>query len=848
MATIFEAVFKADTAQLKTASQAVDGLAGKVPGLNSRLSQLKDSFSKVSGAISTANDKLQSLAGVMVGVGIVAFARSVISLGSDVSELAAGLDITTQSLLELQAAGLGSGKSLDDTSTMMNKMLISAQGAADGADNLTASYAAVGINAEYLRTHSPDETFRKIVAGLANTENAGQRAALTLDLLGKKAVGTDFKSYSADLAKTAGTMKDAAAAADAAEKTLDKLAATTNAVKIEFLKLLQPALEAFNGIEGGANGAKMAAAALLGVMTLAFGSVVVTSIKTVAGAVTFLTGMFTANAASAAIATAATTGYAASLATFTAGALGRVGTATMAVNVAQIALNGLQVSGTATAIALTGATTALAVAKGRLATAQAAAILTTGGLTAAQAAMIPVTVAANVAATGLLVTMRAIAWPVTAVIVAITALTLAYQKFWGAKNNTEAEQQDIWRGTPDAPPEQAPGSVPATTGSTADMSAEAKAAKAKERLAFAARENASVKDYLAGLTRSTQALGQNEAQLRLTDLVAKSLSITNIKLRASFIVNGEAILIEREAIEAKIKAAKLAGDVAEEEWNDAMKREDERIDRAFTILKDENDYIRALRDKIDPMQAIRVELDKIDDLYNRGRISSDEWGIATMDLNEKMDDLLNGTKKSLEKQDDMWGELTRAVEGYSQKMGDAFVDFAMRGEKSFKGMMSTIFEELARMVANQAFKQLLGGFGKDGGAGTGLIGAVMGMFTAANGAVMNNGSPVTAFAHGGIVGSPTMFPMRGGAGLMGEAGPEAIMPLTRLGSGKLGVQSAGGSSPTINNITTINVTGTDQPKETAEQIRKMMQGVADTRIANSRRSGGMLNPTGAMAF
>ena len=69
---------------------------------------------------------------------------------------------------------------------------------------------------------------------------------------------------------------------------------------------------------------------------------------------------------------------------------------------------------------------------------------------------------------------------------------------------------------------------------------------------------------------------------------------------------------------------------------------------------------------------------------------------------------------------------------------------------------------------------------------------------------------VTAFANGGIVNGPTTFPMRGGTGLMGEAGPEAIMPLTRGADGKLGVQASGGggrSAPIVVNISTPDVEG-----------------------------------------
>jgi phage-related minor tail protein len=55
---------------------------------------------------------------------------------------------------------------------------------------------------------------------------------------------------------------------------------------------------------------------------------------------------------------------------------------------------------------------------------------------------------------------------------------------------------------------------------------------------------------------------------------------------------------------------------------------------------------------------------------------------------------------------------------------------------------------------------------------------------------------VQAFATGGIVSGATMFPMKGGMGVMGEAGPEAIMPLTRIG-GKLGVAAAGGGGSNV---------------------------------------------------
>jgi lambda family phage tail tape measure protein len=77
---------------------------------------------------------------------------------------------------------------------------------------------------------------------------------------------------------------------------------------------------------------------------------------------------------------------------------------------------------------------------------------------------------------------------------------------------------------------------------------------------------------------------------------------------------------------------------------------------------------------------------------------------------------------------------------------------------------------------------------------------IAGIF-AADGRVFNSAG-VTAFANGGVVGGPTIFPFANGVGLMGEAGPEAIMPLARGADGKLGVAAANGNSApnvTINN-------------------------------------------------
>lgn len=89
------------------------------------------------------------------------------------------------------------------------------------------------------------------------------------------------------------------------------------------------------------------------------------------------------------------------------------------------------------------------------------------------------------------------------------------------------------------------------------------------------------------------------------------------------------------------------------------------------------------------------------------------------------------------------------------------------------------------------------------------------------------GGAVTPFAKGGVVASATQFPMRTGMGLMGEAGPEAIMPLSRGPDGRLGV-TAGAVRPVtvVMNIQTPDVAGfqRSQSQIAAAAQRMLAQG------------------------
>ncbi len=156
------------------------------------------------------------------------------------------------------------------------------------------------------------------------------------------------------------------------------------------------------------------------------------------------------------------------------------------------------------------------------------------------------------------------------------------------------------------------------------------------------------------------------------------------------------------------------------------------------------------------------------------------------------------------------GGLRRAFDGLvfdGAKLSDALKQVAT-------SMIDTVYGIAIKPVQNA-----LGG-----AIANGLQGLLGGLMPFANGASFSQGR-VMPFAKGGVVSAATAFPMRGGTGLMGEAGPEAIMPLARGADGRLGVQ-AGGSARSVTvvmNIQTPDVAGFSRSQsQIAAQAQRML--------------------------
>lgn len=232
-----------------------------------------------------------------------------------------------------------------------------------------------------------------------------------------------------------------------------------------------------------------------------------------------------------------------------------------------------------------------------------------------------------------------------------------------------------------------------------------------------------------------------------------------------------------------------------------------QVQAAFAKYKQVNEQLASVDDLFkttetktkfqELQQQITETTTKLQELYLTGQSGSEEFKTTKNNLVQLQTQLKDVNTAITSNAGVDWKNLSDSIRS---NLSSAILTPLQQGESAFSRLGQiglNVVQMIGQEIINNLLKQItlektlqaIKAVGKSFG------GFFSGLFGSADGNVFKNGR-IQPFANGGIVNKPTLFPMANGTGLMGEAGPEAIMPLTRK-NGKLGVE---GSGVTVNII------------------------------------------------
>ena len=213
----------------------------------------------------------------------------------------------------------------------------------------------------------------------------------------------------------------------------------------------------------------------------------------------------------------------------------------------------------------------------------------------------------------------------------------------------------------------------------------------------------------------------------------------------------------------------------------------------------------------------------------KGKGKDDDNTLTKTPLN----DLQEGAKAYFETIKDFGKQTQDAVASAFKGMEDALVKFVTTGKLNFGDLTRSILADLARIAIRSAMFNM----------GKSIFPSFFNFPTDkknAMGNVYDAGNKISKFAYGGVVSKPSIFPMADGMGLMGEAGPEAILPLQRGKGGKLGVIAQGGGAGNI----TVNVDASGSSVEgngdSSRQLGEVIAAAIQSELVEQKRPGGIL--------
>ncbi|EKC7217698.1 phage tail tape measure protein [Salmonella enterica] len=347
-----------------------------------------------------------------------------------------------------------------------------------------------------------------------------------------------------------------------------------------------------------------------------------------------------------------------------------------------------------------------------------------------------------------------------------------------------------------------------------------------------------IEQALRGLDASQQALQHQNA---LNELKKKTATLTSQQA-------------EEEANVRQQHALALAtmgmGDDQRGRYEERLKIQQQYQDKLEQLKRDSQ--AKGTSDSEEYRQAEQALQDSLD-----RRLA--EWADYNARVDTARGDWTQGASRALDnflaQGRNVAGMTENVFAGAFNGMADAVANFAMTGKFNFRSLTVSILADLAKMEARIAASQALGGIFK---WGMGLIGAGAGAAAGSGAsAIQSYGANFSFNANGGVyrspdlsrfsgsvVSRPTFFAFARGAGVMGEAGPEAILPLRRGKDGKLGVVASGGGgmkmfAPQYN--IEINNTGPELGPQALKAVYDMGKKGASDFLQQQGRDGGRLS-------
>ena len=233
---------------------------------------------------------------------------------------------------------------------------------------------------------------------------------------------------------------------------------------------------------------------------------------------------------------------------------------------------------------------------------------------------------------------------------------------------------------------------------------------------------------------------------------------------------------------------------------------------------------------------LEIKIQKLTEQFNAGQIDFNTAQVKALAAEEQfkktglrlLEKERKGYRDRTKDQKEFKKELTeteklvKSIENTLATSMASAIEGLIDGTKSLSESLSGVLRQMASLLLNFGTKSLMGS-----------------IFPSANGNVYAN-NKIVPFASGGVVNKPTIFPMANGMGLMGEAGPEAIMPLRRGANGKLGVEASGGVGNVVVNVDAAgsNVQG-DQPN--AKALGSAIGAAVQAELVKQKRPGGLLS-------